>query len=441
MITRHRDILLFLGMALLLILVGVFQSWQLALTIFNLCVISAVMSIGVNVQWGVAGMFNVGTMGFAALGGLAVVLFSAPPVTEAWSLGGPGLLVAFVTALVTVIAYIFAKGYFNDAQYRWMILFGIVVVGFYITQRFFFPAVAAIEGFDAVKYGNIGGLGLPTPVAWFGGALLAGLVAWPVAKLTGSLRTDYLAVATFGISEIVVAVLKNEDWLARGVKNISGLPRPVPYEVDIRALEWIQNLATSMDMSARDMSSIVVKLCYAGLFLVVLALVYWLTETLQRAPWGRMMRAIRDNEDAAMAMGKDVEGRHRQAFVLGSAIVGIGGAMLVTLDGQFTPGSYQPLRFTFIIWIMVIVGGSGNYRGAILGAFVIWFAWIQAETGGAWVAGLLAENLTEGSAARDVIEESAAYLRYVVMGRILILVMRFAPHGLIPEKTHTRVGN
>ena len=196
-----------------------------------------------------------------------------------------------------------------------------------------------------------------------------------------------------------------------------------------------------MDMSARDMSSIVVKLCYAGLFLVVLALVYWLTETLQRAPWGRMMRAIRDNEDAAMAMGKDVEGRHRQAFVLGSAIVGIGGAMLVTLDGQFTPGSYQPLRFTFIIWIMVIVGGSGNYRGAILGAFVIWFAWIQAETGGAWVAGLLAENLTEGSAARDVIEESAAYLRYVVMGLILILVMRFAPHGLIPEKTHTRVGN
>jgi branched-chain amino acid transport system permease protein len=190
-----------------------------------------------------------------------------------------------------------------------------------------------------------------------------------------------------------------------------------------------------MDISTRDMSSIIVKLCYAGLFLIVLALVYWLTETQQRAPWGRMIRAIRDNEDAAMAMGKDVEGRHRQTFVLGSAIVGIGGAMLVTLDGQFTPGSYQPLRFTFIIWIMVIVGGSGNYRGAILGAFVIWFAWVQAETGGVWVASLLIENLTEGSAARDVIEESAAYLRYVVMGLILILVMRFAPHGLIPEKT------
>ncbi|PJN93240.1 hypothetical protein CNY89_22470, partial [Amaricoccus sp. HAR-UPW-R2A-40] len=86
------------------------------------------------------------------------------------------------------------------------------------------------------------------------------------------------------------------------------------------------------------------------------------------SPWGRMMRAIRDNRDAAEAMGKDVTARHLQVFVLGSAVVGVAGAMLVTLDGQFTPGSYTPLRYTFIIWVMVIVGGSGNNWGAVLGA-------------------------------------------------------------------------
>ena len=91
------------------------------------------------------------------------------------------------------------------------------------------------------------------------------------------------------------------------------------------------------------------------------------------------MRAIRDNEDAAEAMGKDVKGRHLEVFILGSAVIGIAGAMLTTLDGQFTPVSYQPLRFTFLIWVMVIVGGSGNNFGAVLGGFLIWFAWIEAK--------------------------------------------------------------
>ena len=91
------------------------------------------------------------------------------------------------------------------------------------------------------------------------------------------------------------------------------------------------------------------------------------------------MRAIRDNETAAKATGKDVKGRHLQVFILGSAVVGVAGAMLTTLDGQFTPASYQPLRFTFLIWVMVIVGGSGNNWGAVLGGFVIWFFWIEAE--------------------------------------------------------------
>ena len=88
------------------------------------------------------------------------------------------------------------------------------------------------------------------------------------------------------------------------------------------------------------------------------------------AAWGRMMRAIRDNETAARAMGKDVTRRHLQIFILGSAVVGFAGAMMTTLDGQLTPSSYQPLRYTFLIWVMVIVGGSGNNWGAVLGGMV-----------------------------------------------------------------------
>ena len=94
-----------------------------------------------------------------------------------------------------------------------------------------------------------------------------------------------------------------------------------------------------------------------------------ITQKALYSPWGRMMRAIRDNEEAANAMGKNVVKQHLLIFILGSAIVGIAGAMLVTQDGLFTPGSYRPMRYTFLIWVMVIVGGSGNNFGAILGRF------------------------------------------------------------------------
>ena len=120
------------------------------------------------------------------------------------------------------------------------------------------------------------------------------------------------------------------------------------------------------------------KLCYAGLFISVLIILFFLSQLALNSPWGRMLRAIRDNEVAASAMGKNIVGQHLQVFILGSAIIGIAGAMLTTLDGQFTPGTYQPLRFTFIIWVMVIVGGSGNNLWAIFGGFFIWFMWIEA---------------------------------------------------------------
>ncbi|MGM0586468.1 MAG: branched-chain amino acid ABC transporter permease, partial [Pseudomonadota bacterium] len=111
------------------------------------------------------------------------------------------------------------------------------------------------------------------------------------------------------------------------------------------------------------------------------------------------------------------------------------GAMLVTFNGQFTPTSYNPLRFTFLIWVMVIVGGSGNNWGSALGGFLIWFLWVEAEPAGRWLMGGIAGALPEGSPLAEHLLDGAAHMRMVFMGVILLLVMRFAPRGLIPERT------
>jgi branched-chain amino acid transport system permease protein len=136
-------------------------------------------------------------------------------------------------------------------------------------------------------------------------------------------------------------------------------------------------------------------------------------------------------------MGKDVKRLHLLVFVIGSGVIGLAGAMMTTLDAQFTPSGYVPLRFTFLVWVMVIVGGSGNNWGATLGAFIVWFTWVQAEPVGA----ILLENATawlgEDSAIRDHLVGNAAQMRLVVMGAVLLLVLRFAPRGIIPETDRT----
>ena len=159
-----------------------------------------------------------------------------------------------------------------------------------------------------------------------------------------------------------------------------------------------------------------------------------LSQRALNSPWGRMMRAIRDNETAAEAMGKDVTARHLQIFILGSAICGIAGAMMTTLDGQLTPGTYQPLRFTFLIWVMVIVGGSGNNLGSVLGGMLIWWLWVQVEPMGVALMNLVTAGMTDGSALKAHLLESTAHMRLLTMGIILLVVLRFSPRGLIPEK-------
>ncbi len=429
-----RHILLFGFVALLFIGTGVIQSWNIALTIFNMGLISAIMALGVNMQWGYAGLFNVGVMGFVALGGLAAVLVSMPPVNEAWAAGGVGILLALILGAATIIGAILVYSRMPAGRLRTVTMLAILIIGFFIYRAVFDPAVDAVESIDPAATGYLGGLGLPVILAWPVGGLLAAGAAWLIGKTALGLRSDYLAIATLGIAEIIIAVLKNEDWLARGVKNVTGVPRPVPYEVDLQESEWFLDLAARFGADPVTFSSIFVKLSYAGLFIVVLGLLIWLVEKAWNSPWGRMMRAIRDNEVSASAMGKDVKALHLQVFVLGSAICGLAGAMMTTLDSQLTPGTYIPLRFTFLVWVMVIVGGSGNNWGAVLGGFLIWWLWVQVEPLGALLMNGVTAGLADGSALRDHLLDSVAYMRLFTMGLILLLVLRFSPRGLIPER-------
>lgn len=434
MIQRIHPAFLFAIVAVLFVVTAQTSSWNTSLNILNMALISAIMALGVNMQWGYAGLFNIGVMGFVALGGLAAVLVGMPPVAEAWSAGGLRLLLGLLCGAATIGAAVFAWQKMPHGRNRTFVLLAILFGGFFLYRAVFDPAKMAVEAVNPANAGYLGGMGLPIILSWPVGGLLAAGAAWLIGKTALGLRSDYLAIATLGISEIVIAVLKNEDWLARGVKNVIGIPRPTPYEVDLQTDPAFVERMAALGADPVTGSAITVKLIYALLFTVVLGVLLWLAQMALKSPWGRMMRAIRDNEVAAEAMGKNVTGRHLQIFILGSAVCGIAGAMMTTLDGQLTPSSYQPLRFTFLVWVMVIVGGSGNNWGAVLGGFLIYWLWVMVEPMGAWLLGGAIAVLPEGGWLAERLSESAAHMRLLTMGLVLLLVLRFSPRGLIPER-------
>jgi branched-chain amino acid transport system permease protein len=432
---KNRNLMLFAGVAVLFVATGFMQSWNLSLQIMIVGILSAIMALGVNMQWGYAGLFSTGIMGSVALGGLAVVLVSGKPVPEGWAAGGPALLASLLFGAGVIAAAIVTYKHMAASARRGLVIAAILIGGFFAYRMLFDAASTAVEAFDPATAGNLGGLGLPSLLSWPVGALMAAGAAWAIGKVALGLRQDYLAIATLGIAEITLAVMKNEDWLARGVKNIIDLPRPwpVPYEVELQKNLWFQETVASWGMNPITASTLLVKILYILLFGAVLLALIWLSERALNSPWGRMMRAIRDNEVAASAMGKNVTARHLQVFIIGSAVVGLAGAMLTSMEGQFTPGSYTPLRFTFLIWVMVIVGGSGNNWGSVLGGLLLGWLWLIVENAGPTIMGYLTGFMTDGPLKAHLIE-SAPHLRLLTLGVILLLVLRFAPRGLIPEK-------
>ncbi|MFN3987823.1 MAG: branched-chain amino acid ABC transporter permease [Rhodocyclaceae bacterium] len=272
-------------------------------------------------------------------------------------------------------------------------LFNAGIAGFFAVGAY---VSAILTGIPAA--GRLGGFEMPVLIGWLGAMIAAAAIAWPIGRICLRLRSDYLAIATIGVAEIIRLVIKSEDWLTGGPRGITGIPRPFG-----------------------DLDYMASQAAYLALVVAVVAVVYWAVERQLHAPWGRMMRAIRDNEAAAAAMGKHVEKRRLEAFIFGSALMGLAGALFVHFNRSITPEAIDPMIATFLIWIMLILGGSGNNRGAILGAVVIWLIWSLSE--------LFTDRLPADVATQ------AKYVRIFVVGLMLQLVLRFRPEGILPEES------
>lgn len=247
--------------------------------------------------------------------------------------------------------------------------------------------------------GSFGGFGLPVPVGYVGGMAIAAGIALIVGGPALRLREDFLAIATFGFSTVVYLVGLNFNGLTRGADGLYGLPKPF---AGYGLSNFMENLAT---------------VCF---LLAVLFLTYAALEAMARSPWGRVVRAIRENEEAAEALGKNVFSYRLQSFVLGSAVMGLSGALYASFIGYFSPQDFLPMMI-FQVYAMVIVGGGGNNRGAIAGAFIVWAFW---SASGAIIAASLPATLHTQSGA----------IRVILIGLLLALMLLFRPQGVFPER-------
>ena len=293
--------------------------------LITLAGIYGIMSLGLNLQWGFTGQFNIGVAGFFAVG-------------------------AYTSAILTT------------------------------------PESSV----------HLGGFDLPFLVGLLGAMLISGILAILVGVITLNLRTDYLAIATIGIAEIVRLALKNEDWLTNGVRGITSIPKPLG---DV----------------AEDPTVI-----YMMIVLVFVGLTYMALQKGHHSPWGRILRAIRENEPGTMAAGKNVLRFRIEAFTVGSMIMGLAGGLYAHFVGFISPEAFQPEFVTFLVWVMLIAGGSGNNRGAILGAFVIWLVWSGSE--------LLTNMLPP-----DVMTRAGA-ARILLIGILVQVILLWRPEGLLPER-------
>lgn len=289
---------------------------------FFLCFagIFAVMALGLNLQWGFTGLFNVGVAGFVAVG-------------------------AYASALLTTA------------------------------------------------------LGLPVGLGWLGAMVAAGLAALLVGLAALRLREDYLAITTFGVAVVIQLVALNAQGLTGGPFGIQSIPKPFAGWLGA-GLAW--------------------NLAYLALVLMVLGLAWWGLERLVASPWGRVLRAIREDEEAAASLGKHARRYRLQSFVLGCMLMGLGGALYAHFVGFIAPEDFLPV-LTFQIWAMLIVGGSGRNLGAVAGAVLVWGIWTVS-------GGLLRDLLPQAEQARG------AALQVVLIGVLIAAILVARPRGLFGER-------
>ncbi len=412
----RREYLLFslVGIAIVIIVLNFGEAYTLRMLAEAACY--AILALGLTLQWGYAGLFNAGGMGFVAIGGFITMLVAFPVNTEFWGSEGAAALGQFLMEMLIVVLAVIGLTQIHRVGIRGRIKVAFILIALIAAFFYFNNQLVPVARLIERESGFIGGLGMPVLLGWIAGGVAAAFVAYWVGKACLGLRADYLAIATLGIAEIIKAILKNADWLTRGTLTVSPLPWPVP--------------------TPNDIGFVAARSAYLALTAVLVAVLFILLQRAYRAPWGRMMRAIRDNEISAAAMGKDINFRRLQAFVVGSGLIGLGGAALVSFARIFDPSGFTPLKHTFLVWVMVLVGGAANNLGAIFGAVAVYIIWLMGEP----ITLFLFETVREFGGqwfdwqAPDDLMARALQARVFFIGLTITLALRFVPNGLMPER-------
>ena len=301
--------------------------------------------------------------------------------------------------ITTAIYAIFALGLNVQWGYTGLLNFGIA--GFFAVGAYASALITTSRptGVLADYVDQAIGLNQPFLVGVLGAAILSGLMAALIGLLTLRLKEDYLAISTIGIAESIRLFFNNERWLANGPQGLVGLAQPLG---DLLPPNYY-------------------NFTYLTIVLAVLVAVYVALERGIRSPWGRVLRAIREDEVVTEAAGKNVFLFKMQSLVLGAVIMGIGGALYAHSVRAIQPSVFTPLFGTFIIWVMLILGGSGNNKGAVLGAFVVWTIWVGT--------GYAVTHLVPATLATR-----APYLRLLTIGLLLVGILLTRPQGVLGEE-------
>lgn len=411
-----REVLLF-G-ALLVVVLAIYASMGTAYSTRMLVEAScyAILALGLTIQWGYAGQFNAGVMGFVALGGFCAMLFSVPLNDAFWGTELPGELGRVLLYGIAAALLVYGASQLGrlgvPKKLRIVITVLLAVVLYLVVISMLRDVTSEIQS----RAGFVGGFGLPAWTGWIVGGALAGGIGYFIGRMCLGLRSDYLAIATLGIAEIIKAFLKNSDWLTRGTATVSPLPWPTP--------------------GPSELGFTLARALYLSITAAMIAVIFFLLHRAYHAPWGRMIRAMRDNEVSAAAMGKDINKRRLEIFVLGCILMGIGGAALTSFNSLFDPQGYLPLNHTFLVLVMVILGGPGNNLGTIFGAVAVYIIWLMSEPLALF---LMHNGAALGQAWFDWqppgnLDSRALQARVFVIGLLISLVLRFAPKGLLPEQ-------
>jgi branched-chain amino acid transport system permease protein len=240
-------------------------------------------------------------------------------------------------------------------------------------------------------------VGSPIAVGMLAAAVLASAVGVVVSLVTVRLRGDYLAIVTLGFAETIRIVASNAIWLTNGTDGISGIPGPYRGTLSPEAF----------------------NLLYLAVVAAVVAVAYVCMERLRASPFGRVLRAIRDDEQVAAVAGKHVTLFKVKAFAIGSAALGLAGALYAHYTSYIAPDIFVPL-FTLYIKLALLAGGLGNNRGAIVGAFAVVFLLEATRFAIPWVPGA---TPVQGAAIREFL-----------VAVLLIVMLRYRPAGLLPER-------